>query len=1036
MPWTEVGNSHRIRASPSSVPRPLQYQGPIELNIDEVTPSNFEKLVVAVIERTQNVEVAQLYGLPGQRQNGIDVIARLTNGGYRSYQAKRYQKFSVAALRKAVRVWEQGGRPFSSDKFVLVVACPARGTEVLNELERMREDKGLNLELWDRLTLSNLLRDLPSVVAQFFGPTTAAAFCPTFGIEEGAAPPATDHRLLADAAVRGPLRALDLSKSSAAAEDFVAAQQFPEATALFETVAHELEVAGFAFHSEFMLRRAAETAASAGDHLHSVGIALDLFWKHVAQLTGISNVEPLVNQLRRRRDSLPENVRSELDLALTVVELQRRTAGIATAARAALLQIRVQTDLLLPIVVLIEHALAADVAFRLPADLEASLSSLFADHSVREEAPEHAFRLGACLSEMSGSWDDFLALVRSELRPEYHAWGNARRASAEALSGSPATAEQHLLDAVEKACAAGAESDAADWLYALRLTRIWNGHVRLGGHDEHTMAQQLKQSRAPSRLPGSPDVVLRANQGVKRSSPSAALPLVQAWRTQAYVRGDLSDRLQATQALGQLFADHGEHAAAIDEFVFCGHDKGVKASARELPEVPLAFAFKRDAWRTTSQIDSAMRAAVAVSDLVPDEQARGWLDVALPLLRSDYSHLAPSMGASHLDANTFAVVRAFAPQLTDEEALEVLALIAPWLEREDGHHRWTDDDHIKLLSVLATRSSEVIVAEAVRQIVAALGTTHEMLAAILRSDACVLALQQAKRESPDLLNGLDRSSRDGALAICTISPTEIDATVRQTVDEHAGRVSARKPATATYSAHYGGDAEWSTLVRALSSEVASHLADTLLACASNTFEPMGNRNSALAALGDVSSALPEADRRELFGSVQRLLGADVEDQSIAGIMARSGPFSAFRFNDPTRDLQGGAFYALVQLAIDPPQYADVQRLALRSMSRADEKVAVQIAQALTRVPVEHRAIGIEALQHFSIESGRSLLAVLWAEERADPEIGRELANDTSPIVRRSLARALAESGTESEARELLAVDCRRSVRLRAHGVFP
>lgn len=1029
MDWEEVGIAHRLRTGPTTLPRPLQYEGPVELNTDELTPGNFEKLVVALVELEQEATVAYQYGIPGQRQNGIDVIARLQDGNYRSYQAKRYKRFTLASLRKAVDVWDQGGRPYSSDSFVIVVACRARRREILDEIDSFIASRGIEIELWDRLTLSNKLRDLPSIVTQFFGVATARVFCPAFHAGDTQSASGSNHQLYADAAVRGPLRALDLSRSVAAAEEFLTGGRHEEAGALFESIASELRTAGFSFHSELIMQRAVDANLGGDATERAAEQVLNLYWSHRTQLT---NPESLVRSLSRvhaRASELSHHRLLAVKSALCVSALERGDATSLQEVLDAFEELEPLPELVVPLAILVEACMAYGDFAPTPA-LLAKLHSVL-DLAVTEE-PVFFFRLGACVAQLTGAWRPFLQRVREHMAPIYHAWGNARRACAEALTNDPGHAEECMTDAIEKACSLGASYDAANWLYALRTVRLWGGSVRAPGHDEHTMAKQLLNQETVSRMPGSDRIVLSANQALVRGPASRALPLINAWRVQAFVRGDLADRLQAEGALGRLYADNEALVEAIDSFVWCGRDREIKETAKRLPEQPAALEYKSTRWRTTQQLDSALVAAVAAADLIPDIAGRSWLDLAINLLQSDLSQLPPSMG-SYPDINSFAVARSFGELLTDEEAAELLNQMSSWLDRPEHTYRHTDRDHIRLLAKLARRRGPLDKGVA-DQLIAAIGASHELASDVLSSESCVGHLQRATAADESLLGRLRNDNRDGVLATCLIATDQIDDAIVAFVNDHADRVINREAATASSSSRWGGDNEWNVLAPALNRDRADALAASYMNCASNAHEPMGNRNSALAALGDLAVSLSDQQRVVSYEAVRTLIDSRVEDRSISGMMAAaSNPFSSFRFRDVARDLRGGAFYALVKLAEEPQQYEEVQRLAFFVVARAEESVAVQVVQALIAVPLEYRTFGVEPLRLFSSEPARSLLAVVWAEQQEDESLGRELAADSSPMVRRSLARAMAQSGTDSEVRDLLRTDCRRSVRTRAAG---
>lgn len=128
-----------------------------------------------------NVEHCQLYGKPGQRQEGIDLYARQKFAEkYRVYQCKRVQGFGPARIADAVSHFLAGEWINKSDTFVLCTTESLRSKDRADEFENqstLLRERGITLLPWDSGELSIKLKSLPPLVDDFFGRGWVAAFC-------------------------------------------------------------------------------------------------------------------------------------------------------------------------------------------------------------------------------------------------------------------------------------------------------------------------------------------------------------------------------------------------------------------------------------------------------------------------------------------------------------------------------------------------------------------------------------------------------------------------------------------------------------------------------------------------------------------------------------------------------------------------------------------------------------------------------------------------------------------------------------------
>jgi len=136
----------------------------------------FEKLCRDLLFEEPNIATSDLYGVRGQKQDGIDVIAYRTEGdGIEVGQCKCYANFLPAKIRQVseefFQNWENNWSKKNVKRFILFVACEMNTRQRLQEIDKQRErfaEVGVNYEAWSGATIQNKLRPHPSIVATYF----------------------------------------------------------------------------------------------------------------------------------------------------------------------------------------------------------------------------------------------------------------------------------------------------------------------------------------------------------------------------------------------------------------------------------------------------------------------------------------------------------------------------------------------------------------------------------------------------------------------------------------------------------------------------------------------------------------------------------------------------------------------------------------------------------------------------------------------------------------------------------------------------
>jgi len=166
-----------------SVHRPVLGKSKL-LPFVELTEEDFERLTAAVARSVDGHPDVRRYGIRGQRQNGVDVVAISDRSNVIGYQAKKYRKFTAANLRKIVSEFA-GNPPFESRSLVVTVACTTDDRKVVDALDAVRQDfPDFDIDLRGNEELSGQLVAEPEIVERFFGIHWREAFC-----VEGEQPP-------------------------------------------------------------------------------------------------------------------------------------------------------------------------------------------------------------------------------------------------------------------------------------------------------------------------------------------------------------------------------------------------------------------------------------------------------------------------------------------------------------------------------------------------------------------------------------------------------------------------------------------------------------------------------------------------------------------------------------------------------------------------------------------------------------------------------------------------------------------------------
>ena len=408
----------------------------------------------------QGLRAVRLYGVPGQAQEGIDLVGINPAGENEAVQGKRYQAFTVGDLDKAVHKYLDGALPFTIRRLAVGVSCRANDKNVANRLIELNErHTGVEFELWDRDRLSEVLRSRPDIVREFFGAATAARFCGSYTI--GPQPvPALDAVAVADAVMRGPAEA-----SGAQAELDAAGRcrgtDPGEAVYRVRKAQQLLRAAGFAAHARVLDATVVEILAEAGSTADAALLLAESVWSALDE-DRTSEAAGLCRQFGVLAGQAPDSVVQSL---LKVVEaavascqhplgyppdLSVLNTRVPAVHRARLLLLAAESELALG------HA-------PFSGEDSARVQTLLTGTPGLDEAL--AVRHELCIAESSGDWAPLLARARTrKITRQLSALVLARHARYLASRADPDAADAEWNEAVEQGCLAKIHADAASWL--------------------------------------------------------------------------------------------------------------------------------------------------------------------------------------------------------------------------------------------------------------------------------------------------------------------------------------------------------------------------------------------------------------------------------------------------------------------------------------------------------------------------------------------------------------------------------------------
>lgn len=178
MPGEPGWRGEHAGSAPDPFPLVLDPKLPL-LPLHDLPWERFEELVLEVVQEVENPVQIRPYGLRGQDQQGIDIIARTSSGDWHVFQTRRVRDFGLADLRDIVDAFVADPRPFGARRLVIATSCDRVPTQVQKAIfDYGRTHSAIEFDqIWDAGDLNRKLRRLPRIVTRYFGEAAARRFC-------------------------------------------------------------------------------------------------------------------------------------------------------------------------------------------------------------------------------------------------------------------------------------------------------------------------------------------------------------------------------------------------------------------------------------------------------------------------------------------------------------------------------------------------------------------------------------------------------------------------------------------------------------------------------------------------------------------------------------------------------------------------------------------------------------------------------------------------------------------------------------------
>lgn len=164
----------------------------ILLPVSQLSWQNAERLFLRLLARIERVHAANMFGVAGQAQDGIDIYARIHSAvspdrsdaarPFVVLQSKRVLNLTPGEIGTAVDAFIQGDWAERSKRFYYATSHSLQPTQLddaVRAAEQRLGERGIEFVPWGIDRLSDLLRSEPDIIDDFFGRVWVRVVCGT-----------------------------------------------------------------------------------------------------------------------------------------------------------------------------------------------------------------------------------------------------------------------------------------------------------------------------------------------------------------------------------------------------------------------------------------------------------------------------------------------------------------------------------------------------------------------------------------------------------------------------------------------------------------------------------------------------------------------------------------------------------------------------------------------------------------------------------------------------------------------------------------
>lgn len=980
---------------------------------------NFERLLLRMGDQVEGLRDFKRFGSKGQAQKGIDVIGLDADGSAVAIQSKRHEKkFTKADFDEAIDKFLGSEFPFAVNQLIIGVACTVTERSIIERLTELNATLApLHFELWDQERISELLRDQPQIVIEFFGTVAAENFCLPHIITPIEVP-SRDAVAVADAMLRGPLRTANAQNQLARARQLSDTDP-SEALRLYREVQEKLRAHGFPGHAAEFDKDVTPLLVRAGHADDARRLLMRKLWQsertgdHTATQRCKRDVHTLLEDTDNTLARDPAWQAVAWAVGLVVESLVSPVPNVVGDDLARLVDLD-KTDRARLLLLLAESGLGDDRTDRV---LELVDILRAAANEVTDDALLQT-RLLLAIADADGDWSPLVRAARISLPKDVASLVHARYARHLVGQGEYKNAQDEWSEAINDACLTRRHEDAVDWLYSQRA--IANRFAGVLTDRWHPLAREIAD------LSGEPRLVTAARQSREHGlaalnagrERSAAISFRRYLRD-SIVSGALADERDARTLLGSVFMKSEHPELAAHQFIQAGDRGGAESAAHALGDTYCDVADYID---STHQwiAAAALYFAAAQADLIPDrgvppivDSALRGIDAAKAGTRAD-TFLDPVLSLA-----AYALIAAVADRLTESQGQKLIDLLADHVTAPPNAGWHTDKSHVLIMAGVV-RSHDALRANALEQL---LGLFERESHWFGTKESQVLAdnLDVTGPKLRELASRNDPKHMDAqALLALHDDATPTDSQLEAAAD-------SLQQSTANHSGHYSVGTravDQSLIGRYLPVDDRISCIETLLANARSPYEGAENRISYQLAASNLVDNLPETQRRRFHSEAMDLARTTPMSEWDAIHASLGDPLGFMRWNGAV-DSRPSALFLAARLAKTDAEQEQVRALGVQ-LATAVSADHSDIAHAILSLDTPIVDPLLEVLAAAPQKELRCAAAIMSARSGND-SIAQRLAADKEPLVRRTLANAT-RHGEENPATRVLREDPRWSVR--------